>query len=674
MLSKLAIRNVKRSIKDYIVYLITVTLAFSLIFAFNLIIFSDDIIGLSSQMKNLQSVIMFVSIIVIFVIGWLIHYTTKFMFEKRSKEFGTYMILGISKKKITRLFLIENVLLGFISLGLSIFIGFFISQFMTMVIMNIFELPYQIKFLFSNSALFLTLLYFGIIYLFVLVKIRYKVKKMKLYDLLYFEKKNETKIYKTNRIRIILFILSVLMGIGGTLLLSWSFEQILNNTGDNFLLFIVAFILIIISIYGVALTFADFVLSYTLKRKKVKYRKDNLFIARQFSSKVKTMGFTCGTLSLLITLTFVCLNLSNVFQQVFATQTDNTAPYDIIIYNIYDCERQNIEQEYQYDLASYTTFIEEYYHIADELTYNLYNKQDSPIRPHISNGVLGYQNYDAFIKLSDYNKLLQLRGMDGINLETDEFFIHSFRDVYKEVNEVLSKNPVINIGNRVLHSKGLSSKNYSQAWSRGTSYIIVVPDDVIDSSFAVVNQISVFDTVEETTEAFSKELYKKFPQRFFQQEGENGSYAQYIFQGTTVRGEVVGEGRSMFTVLAFALVYLSLIFVAVVGTILSIQSLSDATKYKYRYTILQKLGMKDSEIYKTLCKQLLMFFVFPIIYPVVLSFVFSSIINMLFNPFMLSDYSVYVYSFINLLLFLIIYLIYFIATYYVFKNSIEDTL
>lgn len=92
VLSKLAIRNVKRSIKDYLIYIITVVMAFSLIFAFNFVSFSSDITQLSEMMENLKYAIIFVSCIIVFVIAWLINYTMKFMFEKRSKEFGTYML------------------------------------------------------------------------------------------------------------------------------------------------------------------------------------------------------------------------------------------------------------------------------------------------------------------------------------------------------------------------------------------------------------------------------------------------------------------------------------------------------------------------------------------------------------------------------------------------------
>ena len=100
MLGKLAVRNTKRSIKDYLIYLITITISFSLIFAFNLVASSDEVIELSTGMDTFKYILAFINVVIIFVICFLINYTTKFMFEKRSKELGTYMLLGIRKKKL----------------------------------------------------------------------------------------------------------------------------------------------------------------------------------------------------------------------------------------------------------------------------------------------------------------------------------------------------------------------------------------------------------------------------------------------------------------------------------------------------------------------------------------------------------------------------------------------
>ena len=112
MLGKLAYRNTKRNIKDYLIYLITVTASVSLIFAFNLVASSDEIVKLCSSMDAFKNSLFAVNILIIFVICFLINYTTKFMFEKRSKELGTYMLLGIKKKEIAHLVVIEKHTVG----------------------------------------------------------------------------------------------------------------------------------------------------------------------------------------------------------------------------------------------------------------------------------------------------------------------------------------------------------------------------------------------------------------------------------------------------------------------------------------------------------------------------------------------------------------------------------
>ena len=163
MLNKLAIRNVKRSSRDYIIYLITITIAFSLMFAMNLVSWSDAVVDIYDNMNDtFKSVVIFINVIVVFVICFLINYTTKFMFEKRSKEFGTYMLLGIKKKKISRLFLLENILFGFIALILSIPIGFVFSQFISLFIVKIMELPQAIFIEFNFMSVGLLLLYFSL--------------------------------------------------------------------------------------------------------------------------------------------------------------------------------------------------------------------------------------------------------------------------------------------------------------------------------------------------------------------------------------------------------------------------------------------------------------------------------------------------------------------------------
>lgn len=165
MFFKLATSNAKRSVKDYLIYIVTITIAFSLMFSFNLISNSKDILELADMMKNFRIAMIFVSLIVYFVLGFLINYMIKFIFKRRSKEFGLYLLLGVSKKDISKIFIFENLILGFLSLILSFFVGILLSTIISSIILNIFNAPYLVKLPTDYLVPFcLSLGYFLIIY------------------------------------------------------------------------------------------------------------------------------------------------------------------------------------------------------------------------------------------------------------------------------------------------------------------------------------------------------------------------------------------------------------------------------------------------------------------------------------------------------------------------------
>ena len=331
MLSKLAFRNVKRSVKDYIIYLITIILAFSFMFSFNLLGTSNEVLKLSDTMNNFTLVMYFVNIFIVISVCFLINYTTKFMFEKRSKEFGTYLLLGIKKKRISRMFLLENIILGLLSILISIPIGYIFGIFMSFIVTRMFELENIVSISLNFKSIFLLFGYFILIYFIVLFLARRRIKKIKIYDLLYLEKKNEEKSFKKKKTRNIIFLLSIIIGIIALYLFAGEFHY---GKEPLFSTIFLSIILIIISIFGITITLSDLILNIVLKRKSLKYSNDNLFVARTFSSKIKTMSFTIGVLTTLITFALVSLNLSSLFKAMFDYQLDLSAPYDISINEI----------------------------------------------------------------------------------------------------------------------------------------------------------------------------------------------------------------------------------------------------------------------------------------------------------------------------------------------------
>lgn len=463
MLRKLAIRNAKRSIKDYLVYLITVIMSFSLIIAFNLIVYSKDVRELSSTMMNFRLAVIEVSVLVVFVIGWLINYTMKFMLSKRGKEFGTYMILGIERKDIIKMFLIENIFLGIFAFVVSIFIGYILSDLLTAVIMNIFEVQYKLNFSIYWQPFALSILYFIIIYLFVMFRINRRMKKMKVYDLLYLDKQNEERVFKNSKKKKILFVVFFIIGITSLTL----FKKGLYHVGDNgsIPMIVGGVPLLIISIYGITITVGDFIIDFVINRKKIKYKNDNLFITRQFTSKIKTMGMTLGTLSLLITLSFLSLSGSMMYTDMFNAQINSIAAYDVMISEVYSDypEILQIQTKNNKKIAKeYEEYINTHCTIKDKIEYNIYTNKHDDISKNISDSIMGFINVDCYMKVSDYNKLLKMRGLKTITLVKNEFFIHENRDVSKSIDKYLENNTTINLNGRELKSKGHTYENFAR--------------------------------------------------------------------------------------------------------------------------------------------------------------------------------------------------------------------
>jgi putative ABC transport system permease protein len=651
LLNKLALRNARRSIKDYLIYLITVTLAFSLIFAFNLIGYSPSVLNLSKTMENFKYAMYLVNGIIIFVICFLINYTTKFIFKKRSKEFGTYLILGIKKRQITALFIKENLILGSLAFLLSIPLGYLFSIMMSYLMMNIFNLPKLVQISFTSSALILSFLYFSIIYLIVLFLLHKRFKKMKIHDLLYLERKNE--IQNQSKLSWFFFFFSLILAIVAL----WNFDRQFISVGidPSFSQILLSMILLIISIYGITLSLSSVLLKVTLKHQNIKYRKDNLFIIRTFSSKVKTMSFTLGTLTVLITLTIIALNISSLFKGMFEYQIKQNAPYDISI------NLPNMEE-----MPKYINKIKEHYTIKEQFVHHSYNDPNNNIRKNLPQDFYSWHQQDVVIKLSDYNKLMALKGEKTLDLQDDEYLINCSKEGCNKIKESNIHEFETPEG-MMLKLKDITNSGYDNNIT-GFSYFVVLPDQYVkeipNDTFLTVN------TLEPTSEKFADELMSLDSSDACRL--EDNYYICYSTSKIVVKGKEETTNKSFMTITSFICFYIALIFTAVVGTILAIQALSESCEYHYRYTVLKRLGYRQSDCYQLIRKQLLLFFSFPLLIPCIVSFKTLHSMNKIFQIALMSSKEYLNYFWINLLLFLSIYILYFIATYFGYKKNIEE--
>lgn len=657
MLCKLAIRNTKRSINDYLIYLITITISFSLIFAFNLVAGSDEVVRLSTGMDTFKYLLAFINIVIIFVICFLVNYTTRFMFEKRSKELGTYMLLGIKKKEITLLLVIENVLLGAAAFVLAIPLGFILSQFVSLVIVKPLGIPEVIFISIKLASIGLLALYFLAIYVLVLLNLLRRTRKMTVHDFLDFEKQNEKKMFSSNKKRTVIFIISVLLGVVSLFLWAsrWTPEN--SSKQETLTFLIISLSMLIVSMYGVSATCADMLLSVLLKNKKMKYQKDTLFVTRTFASKARTMSFTFGTLSMLILLSLLCLNFSSINKGVYNASIEMTAPFDVHVFED--------EQPFN-NFEEYIDVVDEDYTINRTFVYDVYKEPKHQMQNYYD--VLFY-NYDPVIKLSDYNEILKLRSMDATELNNDEYILVTSRDLlYKVEDNEDIKNIQLTSG-KELHLKCIDTKSYWYQLNNTGRFAVVVPDEYVQGLEAYERHL-IIDTAEKTDSRLNAKIKKDMKHLLVKTNANGETISEYY--RVSVRGSAIEEQNTMTAMIASICLYIAFILISAVGTVLAIQSLSDSTKYKYRYQTLKRLGVNDKSLFKTIRKQLIILFGVPVIYSIFASFCMLFSVNNVYKIYLESQFTYLLYFVSGLLIFFLLYGIYWTATYIGFKRNINE--
>lgn len=675
MLGKLSVRNAKRQAKDYIIYFITVIISVALMFSFNSIAVSEDISELSTYMKDFGKAILGISVIIIFVMAWLINYTMKFMLEKRSKEFGTYQILGIEKKDISNMFTLENILIGSLAFVLGVGAGLFLNQFLTSIIMNLFNQPYQIQIVFDIKAVGLTALYFFGIFVLVLLNCRRKIKKTKVYNLLYADKKNENNVIKKSKGNIIVFITSLVLLLLAYFINDREFSNMSNMTGRNIF---IALVMLIIGIYLFYISISSFIVKRYLQNKSRKYKKSNMFLYRNLTSKINTMSITMGTIALMFTFILVGGNVALLMNNMLNNEIEMGYPFEITMSSL------------DKDFSIYKDYINKNAKVKEMYEYDLYDVHNTNIRRALDGSDFEsryYYDTDSVMLLKDYNKLRQMLGYEQVSLGENEAIIHSMKTAEEKFEKYIEKNNSIEICNKKLTIKQVNGESISQISFNGYTYCIVVPDymeqlllneqiETRKDGDLIYNHKLAVTTEEITTQDFARGLEELIPREEFTITSEYGGerYEQSIERGLAyfhTKGERLSEAKSFYAIISFLAFYVALIFVMATATLLAIQQLSDSEKYKYRYELLKKLGMDELEINRTIFKQLFFYFAIPMLLPFILSIPIILSISKIFTIAVTIEEIIrnigIIYG-----MFILVYGIYFIATDVQFTRNIEE--
>ena len=696
MLFKLSFRNMKKSFKDYAIYFLTLVLGVAIFYMFNSIDSQQAMIEVSQSTREMIQLLIqmlgMISVFIAIVLGFLIVYANNFLINRRKREFGIYMSLGMGRRQISGIILLETILIGIISLIVGLFIGIFASQFMSILVAKLFEADMsEFTFVFSKDACIKTCIYFAVMYIAVIIFNTLTISRYKLINLLTAVKKNEKVKLKNPIISILIFIASsVLLGYAYYLVTGGVYEL---RTDEQLLKPI---LMGVIGTVGIFWSLSGFILRLIQTRKSVYLKGTNMFVLRQLNNKINTNIVSMTVICLMLFMTISALSSSLSIQSALDSQLEKFTPVDVNLYKtaylpesyvssysgktIYNTEEQIEDSRHPvsytletngYDMNNLKDIVEIPIYAIPEWTLkyslgNYYEKAKTQF------SMLTYDTPESVIKISDYNKIAKLYGEEQYSLNDDEYMVLcDFEQMINIRDEALKQNSDIEINGKTYHAKYKECKDgfVLMSTSNMNAGIILVPDSFeikeenTEQYFLAANYNA--ETEEEKIE-LNNVLAGEVDSELF----DNLSEKEINLEGMT-KISIKEASKGLSTIIIFIAIYLGIVFLIASSAILALKQLTESSDNKQRYTILRKIGCDEKMINGALFRQIFIFFMMPLALAIVHSiFGIKFILSMLAA--LASPDELLPSIIVTAVIIGAIYGLYFLATYIGSKNIIKE--
>ncbi|WP_221366937.1 FtsX-like permease family protein [Clostridium perfringens] len=678
MYFKIALNNVRKSFKDYSIYFLTLTLGVCIFYAFNSIGDQKAFLELGKRQAEyiniLQRLISGISVFISCVLGGLILYANNFLVKKRKKELGIYMTLGMGKNKISKILTYETALVGIISLVVGLGVGIIVSQGISAFASKLFEVSLSnYKFLLSTDAILKTVLYFGIIFILVMIFNTFVISKYKLIDMLTAAKKNEDIKIKNPILTAIIFFISLgLLGVAYKLVIKVG----LDPTNSMFLGSIV------LGVLGTLLLFfslAGFVL-YVLQRNKNVYLKGlNIFVLRQMNSKINTNFLSMTVICLMLFLTISTLATGLSFKNALEKGLENTTPFDASATYYIDedskiktAEESIRELGFKFNpedkIVSYNEYKLEKTNLESLLNKNAEGKNKKEIVE-----AMTYKGTNA-ISISSYNDIRALSGEKSVSLANNEVLISSnLGEVENTLKNILKNNEKIEIdgkeykiANNALIGEGKVIKEaFESTGMTNNFFTLIVPDNIVSNLKPIANKININFPKNSNEEERVQKLFNEY------RDGVVDS-SKYGFVNGYTKARIYEDNNGMTNIVLFIGIYLGVIFLISSTAVLALQQLSEASDSIDRYKSLRRIGVSQKMINKSIFTQVSIYFGLPLVVALVHSVVAIKVVNGFLTMFNRPDIGGS--SLVTALIMVIVYGGYFYATYTGYKSTVKNAL
>ncbi|MDR1028271.1 MAG: ABC transporter permease [Clostridiales Family XIII bacterium] len=657
---KLALRNVKKSFRDYAIYFLTLTFGVCIFFVFNSIESQQAIMDLTNGqmgiLRLLNNVMTTFSVFVSVILGALILYANRFLIRRRKKEFGIYMTLGMEKGAMSRILVSETILVGLISLGVGTAMGVLLSQGMALVTAGLLGAEIgHFEFIFSSAAMWKTVICFGAVFLLTLIFNVFMVQKQNLIDLIYADRKNET--FKTPKLflSVFLFIVAAVLLGGAYFLVSGDGVFGVQTLGVAIVLGVVGTFLFFFSLSG-------FFLKLLQQNKRVYLKGLNMFVLRQINSKINTTYISMTMVCLMLFISISTLSSGIGVAKGLAESMEKNIPFDagFLVNAGFTKDGETVRDYPGVDLiraakeggADLSGFAKTYWTTR-------YYKADGNADMDRELSDMG----PRFMKLSDFNTILKNRGVDPIALAPGQFAIDSGFDneaYVEKLTALAGRAPTIRVGGEKLKTDASLLFQYALyvTQNSGMSPTLIVPDALLDGARPAADVLHIIYKGEgREYDTQCREALKGLPLP--------SGVERSLETGASVRE----TSSTATTTIAYLAIYLGIVFLITSAAILAISQLSETSDNISRYGLLRKIGTDERMIHRALFTQILIFFGVPLALALVHAVVGISMVNRVTG--MLGTGSILAGSLFMALIMLIVYGGYFFATYLGSKNMLD---
>lgn len=624
MLLKLATRNIRRSLRDYAIYFVTLLIAVTVFYAFNSI--GDQQVMHDIAASNHANIIEFTgymmnifSIVVALVLGFLVIYANQLLITRRKREFGIYLVLGMKPGQVSRILLYETVFIGLGSLILGLGLGVLISQLLSFATAALFGIAMpQYQFSFSPGACIATLICFIAIFIVVAIFNVITVRRCKLIDLIGAKAKRQKIVIRNPWVCLVLFVISlVLIGLaywqldinGMTLMFDAEFQRAT-------VLMLVGSLLFFFSLSG-------FSIAVLTRLRGVYFKRLRPFTTRQVASKFNTSFVSIWVVCVLLFFAITTFATGLALVDAFTGDIDEANPYDasIIAYGeetVYENGKgakkpvdADISQTSAYlrqHIANWDTLVAassqlDFYGLPDMTYGELMDTVDTHLADAMSSTSMLNQGVQV-VSLTQFNDLLALSDKQPVTLSSGEYLVTNNMSASQDIaNAVVAQHmPLPTPAGDLMPANRVDKTQLNDFDILSNALMMVVPDDVV----ATLAQTETPDTV------YVNVMYAP------------RSNAEDVFidilddvdapgvSTVITREQMVGQASGLKVMVTYLAIYIGLVLLVATAAVLAIQLLSLTIDSLGRYRLLSKLGCDTSMLTRSLFEQVVVYFVAPL--------------------------------------------------------------